>query len=583
MAQTFAQLVKGISAASAPANSLVIDSSGNVNIDNNAIYVNASNNRVGLGTSSPSNTLHVNSGAVGTSTLLESTGSGSYLGIKNSSGQWTLGATTTNFILENSGGTAFTVDSSRRVGLGTSSPDASLDIVGASAANLLRIGNLSGSTDLRISVTENTGATINSAEGALGRSIQFQSGGFNTVTFSAGGSVGIGTTAGVSYRKLTLKNDGSAGGIAVTNTNDDIVGQFSCENVGTSQELGIYSLSNMRLYTGGTQRATIDTSGRLLVGTSTARSTFYGGTITSNFFQLENTSNAVGATFYANANNNNSAGFLLLGKSRGTSLGSNTAVQSGDIIGAIAFAGSDGTQPVNGAEISAQVDGTPGTNDMPGRLVFSTTADGASSPTERMIIKSGHDVRIGSSPNGMNFGGTLNVNEGGSNSKNVINPWAETASYAGTVIYSYTNTSLSSAFNFYQCNAVNGTAFRVRGDGVVFAQNTTIQSLSDSRLKQNVRTYEQGLSEVLELHPVRFDWKEGVNNESVNNIGFIAQEVKQIIPEAVDVFEDNPDEPDSPYLSMGSSALIPMLVKAVQEQQAMIVELKAKVVALEAQ
>jgi hypothetical protein len=38
------------------------------------------------------------------------------------------------------------------------------------------------------------------------------------------------------------------------------------------------------------------------------------------------------------------------------------------------------------AQIDAEVDGTPGTNDMPGRLVFSTTADGASSPTERMRI-----------------------------------------------------------------------------------------------------------------------------------------------------------------------------------------------------
>jgi hypothetical protein len=45
--------------------------------------------------------------------------------------------------------------------------------------------------------------------------------------------------------------------------------------------------------------------------------------------------------------------------------------------------------------LMGQVDGTPGANDMPGRLVFSTTADGASSPTERLRIDSSGRVGIG--------------------------------------------------------------------------------------------------------------------------------------------------------------------------------------------
>jgi hypothetical protein len=50
---------------------------------------------------------------------------------------------------------------------------------------------------------------------------------------------------------------------------------------------------------------------------------------------------------------------------------------------------------VRGASIAAEVDGTAGANDMPGRLVFSTTADGASSPTERMRIHADGSVSIG--------------------------------------------------------------------------------------------------------------------------------------------------------------------------------------------
>jgi hypothetical protein len=91
------------------------------------------------------------------------------------------------------------------------------------------------------------------------------------------------------------------------------------------------------------------------------------------------------------------AGTLSLGRHRNATVGGTpTIVQSGDTIGAICFAGGDGTDMLTkGAAIACQVDGTPGADDMPGRLVFSTTADGASSPTERLRITSAGLVGIG--------------------------------------------------------------------------------------------------------------------------------------------------------------------------------------------
>lgn len=77
---------------------------------------------------------------------------------------------------------------------------------------------------------------------------------------------------------------------------------------------------------------------------------------------------------------------LILSKSRSGTIGTQTVVQNGDQAGAVYFDASDGTQFLTAAQIQAVIDGTPGTNDMPGRLVFSTTADGASSPTERFRI-----------------------------------------------------------------------------------------------------------------------------------------------------------------------------------------------------
>ena len=147
--------------------------------------------------------------------------------------------------------------------------------------------------------------------------------------------------------------------------------------------------------TGGgsfSEKLRIDSSGRLLVGTSSARTVF--GT-TSPKFLVESTSNSDRyAQFAANKNTANGFGLYFL-KSRGTTNGSNTVVQSGDNLGFIAFQGTDGSARVNAAQIAAEVDGTPGSNDMPGRLTFSTTADGASSPTERMRIDSSGRVGIG--------------------------------------------------------------------------------------------------------------------------------------------------------------------------------------------
>ena len=142
--------------------------------------------------------------------------------------------------------------------------------------------------------------------------------------------------------------------------------------------------------TGGSERTRLTSAGNVLVGTTATRSvgnSFQNATGKQFFTELGDTDLA-GITTVLNRNDSNGLR-VVLGKSRGTAAGGVTAVQNGDSLATIFFAGADGTtiDPV-AAQITAAVDGTPGTNDMPGRLVFSTTADGASSPTERMRIDS---------------------------------------------------------------------------------------------------------------------------------------------------------------------------------------------------
>ena len=135
----------------------------------------------------------------------------------------------------------------------------------------------------------------------------------------------------------------------------------------------------------------IDASGNVIVGyTSTTNYAAFNPNVQSQMAS-QNAGFAAG-----NWQNTSGAPNIWLGKSRGA-IGTHTIVQSGDGMGNIRFYGSDGTGFIESAAIYSFVDGTPGTNDMPGRLVFSTTADGASSPTERMRIDNQGRIGIGGS------------------------------------------------------------------------------------------------------------------------------------------------------------------------------------------
>lgn len=118
--------------------------------------------------------------------------------------------------------------------------------------------------------------------------------------------------------------------------------------------------------------------------------------------------------------------------------------------------------------------------------------------------------------------------------------------------------------------------FRVRGDGTIYAQNTTVQAISDVRLKDNIRSALDGLSTIMSLRPVRFDWKEGYGNGRKNQLGFVAQEVETVFPDAVDEMKIS-NASDEAFKTVGPSAFIPVLVKAIQELAAELHELKGKV------
>src|ERR1043165_9175707 len=103
----------------------------------------------------------------------------------------------------------------------------------------------------------------------------------------------------------------------------------------------------------------------------------------------------------------------------------------------------------------------------------------------------------------------------------------------------------------------------------VYALNGTIQT-SDARLKREIANLKYGLSQVMRLRSVSFQWKDG--NDKGTHLGLLAQEVAAVLPEAV-----QKGASASAPLGMNYSELIPVLIKAIQEQQGTIERAQAEI------
>ena len=174
--------------------------------------------------------------------------------------------------------------------------------------------------------------------------------------------------SGQDHNSLYLTNSSSAGGI-------------------------IFSTGMSNGYTNATERARFYKSGEFLVGIKTSREMGSRESV----IQVEGAGAAESSIrIYRNQSNQN-APTLDFGKSRGSGVLSNTLVQDGDTIGTINWFAADGTDSNSRtAHIRSEVDGTAAANNMPGRLIFSTSSSSTGSPSERLRINSsGHLIFAG--------------------------------------------------------------------------------------------------------------------------------------------------------------------------------------------
>jgi hypothetical protein len=370
--------------------------------------------------------------------------------------------------------------STDRVGLGTSSPAALLTVVRngtvvssgldastaltvqstASAGSSTHLNILAGSTGSTAQSVLTFGDADNPGIGAIryrhaDNSLAVETNASEQIRVDSAGRVGIGTTSpsallevngetrltrsGLSGQYISVAGDSSVNEIKSISTASKtfkIVGDTNCGSL----ELTTVPSVPIVFKTGDAERARIDSSGRLLVGTSSADTTHFANVGKVFIEGITDAGSSLIQTCWSASDA--SQAFHILAKSGGASVGTRSIVAADEQLGQIAFEGDDGTNFIRAASIRAAVDGTPGTDDMPGRLVFSTTADGAATPTERMRITSAGVLQVADAGNitvgtttGTKIGTSTTQKIGFYNATPVVQPTAVAdATDAATVI-----------------------------------------------------------------------------------------------------------------------------------------------------
>jgi hypothetical protein len=467
------------------------------------------------------------------------------------------------------------VDSSGRVGLGTSAPKEVIDSRGAlviSGDNATSTNAFGTAEGVLLSTGTGVGriTAISNGNNNVDLSLRALNAGTATegIRIKNDGKVGIGTTAPT--KTLTVGSASTANttvrlNCSTTAGSDTGMYSFGVDDTAdfaglkfdysdrVAQGLQIFTASGysfpISFSTNGSQNMTLDGSGRLLIGTSTATNNLR---LDEKFAIVGTTANYPGMAitgYTGGAGGTDYSPLIELKRSRGTTDGSFTKVESGDALGKIMFLGADGSSWAGGAYIEAFVDGATSAGDLPTRLVFSTTADGASSPTERMRIS--HYGRFDMRTDTAAFGGS---------GIPTLGLWSS-GTTASTQYLIYGAHSSGSAYSGTNC-------FQVINNGNVLNTNNSYGSLSDIKLKENIVDAGSQWDDLKGLQVRKYNFKAETNQQTHTQIGLIAQEVELVSPGLVSESPDRDEDGNdlgTVTKSVNYSVLYMKAVKALQE------------------
>ena len=305
---------------------------------------------------------------------------------------------------------------------------------------------------------------------------------------------------------------------------------------------------------------------------------------------------------------------LVFGRTGAASLASNTVVADGNEIGVISFQAADGSDVESqAASIFVAVDGTPGADDTPGRMMFATCADGSNGATERMRIHQNGVISMGTTDQigKLSVSGSYNDGPFG---RSVItarddDPTADQNNQIMVLTFSADSDASNGSFISFRDS--DGEIGHVSANN---ASSVTFGTTSDYRLKENVDYSWTATTRLKQLKPCRFNFIADSTNTLQD--GFLAHEVSSVVPEAVQgdkdatrtannvvkkadgtlleegiteeewtqgktdgIYENNTSWASSMttpvYQAIDQSKLVPLLVKTIQELEARIAALES--------
>jgi hypothetical protein len=468
------------------------------------------------------------------------------------------------------------IDSSGNVGIGTASPAVALDVVRASADSTVRA--YTGTVDLRMWAYHGGAGVIgtNSAHPLI-----FAVNGLTErMRITTAGNVGIGTTSpqqllhvagqGLFTTSGSSYDPGDSAGSAVRigySTGGDY-GYVISNNTGVASKRLLVGGSTVEFLVSGAEKGRFNSDGKFGIGTTSPLTTLQ-----------------VGAVAALNGDVTLSAGtnMVYATATSGAALTWNANTNGGYTNSIMAR-----LQPRHDTSANYCLDvfcGTWNNNNSAGTAIatFSSSGNvgiGTTSPSKKGSVgTAGTDgFAIQYSPTSQEvFSVTANTGTG------------ETKFFCDTNYFQtfYTNNSEKMRVNtdgylLVGYTSSNGS-YKLQVNSQIFATNATIET-SDGRYKQNVVSLQSGLDVIEKLNPVTFNWKDhDIHNfESGTQVGFIAQEVKEVLadtPYLDSVIKRNELKRDDgsveEFYGMADAKLIPVLVKAIQELKAEIDLLKA--------
>jgi hypothetical protein len=511
---------------------------GDLAVDTNTLFVDVSENKVGIGTASPTHQLVVQrsdatlgNASIGFHPEYES-GGGSYI-------RWG-GSAVAGGILRFLGvndNERMRIDASGRVGIGATSPQNTLTVGALETSSIVQdatVGIKSNANHKGIVLQENSGAEQWSMGVGEGGSLKFYDSDSATpaVTFAdISGNVGIGTDD--PQRKLHVQD----GDIRIESA-------FPRLYLTDTDHNSDYSI--------------INSNGKFII---------YDDTNASNRMVIANTSGNVGigsdsptGDLTIGRNGNASGGNIMLGSATNntnkygviTSASYNSSTDT-EGFAAIATQGTSGTNLVTIGGGIGEVDSATQVR------LYTSSASGTRTGTERMRIDSSGNLLVGTaSPTPYNLTSGSGICWGGSADR--PNSIAR-ESIAACLILNKTGT---------QSGSTQIQEFRYNGSGVgnIAISNTAValNSTSDERLKENITDSADAGSKVDAIQIRQFDWKADGTHQ---DYGVIAQELVEVAPEAVHQPVDEED-----MMGVDYSKLVPMLIKEVQSLRSRVAELE---------